>query len=575
MQLDPTLTLVIQILQIAVIVVFVLILMFVVYRHRRNVKTSIMHWWRMARGKHAADDYLVYQADDWDKANAPRKRRKATKIDNLLLGFIMFGPYAGVAAYLIAPAYFFLIVAVIILVPLSTQIWKYFRIVAEVNTYSGTLNLRIFYQTLDGRDGEVVLERCRLSDRITVRPRELIRSLEAAEHVIKSGVDERVLMAKIGKEYLTPELKQKLDELEALSNNREAETREALKSVFVLRKYFSAGEDDAELQALFDAEVHAVLAQIREMLDKKAEKVDVASVISAFISWRENAPVVIENLKKGDVTDEVRPVLERLEQEALAGDETAKSLFRQLEVVKRFYTLAVLRLPGEKDEIARYEPHIYTVYPRKGDIKRRCVIVFPVPFGEAVSRDSTVSLRLDYTVQDLSGTDLEAIRLDETLQELIVNGSTKHGVSVTLPEGLFAATTEVPIFIVTRCDRTEEQMRQGMRITAPPALIGLFVRAVHSVIDHSWLAEKLGKAYGRIRQLEEGREEDRVIAETEKTDRDLELGTLIGPSPPPEPAVVGKKAERWQVALGFVLGLVVGILSTVLYLRYIGLLLLP
>jgi len=343
----------------------------------------------------------------------------------------------------------------------------------------------------------------------------------------------------------------------------------------VLRKYFSAGKDDAELQALFDAEVNAVLAGIRELLEKKGKKSEAETVISTFISWRDNAPAAIEKLKKGDVTDEVRPVLESLEQEARAGDDTAKSLLTQLEVVKRFFTLGVLRLPGEKDDIARYEPHIYTVYPRNGDIKRRCVLVFPVPFGEAVARDSTVTLRFDYTVQDVSGTDLEAIRLDETLQELIVQGTTKHGIKVTLPEGLFAATTDVPIFVVTRCDRTEEQMRQAMRITAPPALIGLFVKAVHSIIDHSWLAEKLAKAYGRIRQLEESRDEDKAIAETEKTAQDLALGSLIEPTPPPQTPVVGKKAERWQVGLGFVLGLVVGIVSTIIYLRYIGLLLLP
>ena len=575
MQLDPILTFVIPILEIAAIAVFVLVLVFMLYSHRKGVKTKVMHWWRMARGKHAADDYLVYESDDWDKANAPRKRKKANRIDNLLLASIMFGPYAGLGVYFIAPALFTLIAAVLVLIPVSSQVWKYLRVLAEVRIYSGTLNLRIFYQTLDGREGEVVLERCRLSDRITVLPRELVRSLEAAEHVIRSGVDERVLMAKIGKDYLTPELKQKLDELETLSSSRETETREALKSVFVLRKYFSAGQDDAELQALFDAEVNAVLAQIRALLEKKEKKTDVATVVSAFITWRENAPATIEKLKKGDVTNEIRPVLEGLEEEARKGDETAKALFGQLDVVKRFYTLGVLRLPGEKDDIARYEPHIYTVYPRQGDIKRRCVVVFPVPFGEAVKRDSTVMLRFDYTVQDVSGTDLEAIRLDETLQELIVQGTTKHGIKVTLPEGLFAATTEVPIFIVTRCDSTEEQMRQAMRITAPPALIGLFVKAVHSIIDHSWLAEKLAKAYGRIRQLEESRDEDKAIAETEKTAQDLALGSLIEPTPPPQTPVVGKKAERWQVGLGFVLGLVVGIVSTIIYLRYIGLLLLP
>lgn len=534
-------------------------------------RKQISYWIKMARGRHVAAKYLCYEGDEWDKKNLPRTRRKADRIDNLFMFLVGFGPYIVIGIWFFIPDSILTIGISMATLVLASQAWKFTRAYHETVKYGGSLNLHLFYQYVDGREGEVLLQQARVSDKITCKPRELLTALETSEHFIQSGVDERQLMAQIGKDYLDPELKSKLEKLEELSQGRDEETRKSLKSIVILHKYFSFGEDDTEIRELFKPQLKTALDEFRRAAKKANLSGDPAQLIVGYIQWKGVSAEGLTKLRSGVLTPELKSKLEDLETAAKQKDTKAKNLLGQMELIRKFYGLGILHESGEADETARYEPHIYSIIPHDGDLRRRCVIVLPCEFGKAVKNDSRIPVAFDYTTLDVPGSDLEAIRLDDTLEELLVNGQVQHEMKIELPEDMFAVSNKVPVFIITRSDQTEEQLRQGMRITMPPSLIGLFVKAVHAVIDHSWLAEKLAKSFSRIRQLEESKDEDAAVKETETTRHDLDIGRLLQPTDLPTREVqVPGPIPAWKVIAILLIGVTVGALGLYIGLRALG-----
>ena len=541
------------------------------YRKRLQILKKLRYWYSMARGKSVAAKYLCYEGDEWDQKNPVRTQHKAQRIDSVLFFFVAASPYMAIALWLFLPDLIMPAVLGIVVLVIVSQIWKFGRAYHETVKYGGSLNLHLFYQYLDGREGEVLLQEVRMSDRITCKPRELLTALETSEHFIQSGIDERKLVAEIGKKYLDAELTSKLDKLEELSRGRDQDTRESLKSIVILHKYFSFGEDDAEISELFKPQAKAALDQFRHLLKKTNITTDPAQLIVAYIQWKDLSPESLVKLKDGTLTPQLKSKLDNLEKDAKENDANAKSLLRQMELIRKFYALGILQESGELVETGRYEPHIYSAIPGNGDLRRRCVLVLPCEFGKAVKNDSRIPVAFDYATLETPGSDLEAIRLDDSLEELLVNEQTQHGVTIQLPKDMFAITNRVPVFIITRSDQTEEQLRQGMRITMPPSLIGLFVKAVHAVIDHSWLAEKLAKSYSRIRQLEESKDEDTALKEGQETRRDLDIGQLLQPNELPVREVkVPGPIPVWKIALLLLIGTGIGALALYIGLRALG-----
>ena len=577
----------------------------------------------MARGHSTIEKYLVYEGTDYDANNAPKGRRKNERLANLELGIVLCS-YPLVLILLIF-LFWTGVLAILIIVSITgtMEIWRRLMAYYEVKKHGPSLHLKLYYQDLDGAEGELFLDNVVIADRLTIKPLELLTEANAAEHVIRSGIDERRLTAESTKEHLSDNIKEKLQQLEKLAKDRDQSVLDAVSAMDFLRRYFNLEEGDP---------VEEIPAQIKEQLDELRHMIlDIEIPLDMAPEIRENLPILkiypksklfiktktketvkkdgktieipkgteievdpntrlnpaeviwfwlnadgIERdvldltlFKEGLVTNEMKKKLRLLYQAAKARDEKIMEMLKNTDLIKRYFGISIPYWSGQVDSIKKFNPHIYTIYPNS-DLRRRCVIVFSVPFGEAIKKDSKIHVNFDYTGFAGLGGVVEAVRL-APVNEVLLEGAEIQGVPIELPEDMFAVSTDIPLFIATAFDYTDELARKGMRATRPPAETSMFVQVVKSLTDLKTVLGKYQRALREINRLKREEKEEKVKDDTDKAEQGMDMSPLIDPDRlPVRTEYVEIPYPTWKMGVLIIAGIVLGFLLTIISLRLLG-----
>lgn len=577
----------------------------------------------MARGRAVEERYLVYQGDEYDHHNAPKNQRKNDRFVNYEIGIVVIS-YPFVLILLIFMLWIgIILILFIVAITSSMEIWRRLMAYYELKKYGPALHIKLFYQDLDGQEGELLLDNSVYSDRLTIKPIDLVTQANAAEHVIRSGIDERRLTAETTMEFLSESEKEQLNELKKLAKARDQSVLDAVSTMDFLRRYFDLEEGDPidelpkeitesldklremilsiEIPLNLDAKIRKKLpilkifpgeklilkekvkkivkdgtkeTEIEEEVTKEIDpetRLDPAEVIWYWFN-AEGLEAKVRDLtlfKEGFVTKPMKKVLKTLHEAAKHRDEKLISILKSTDIVKRYFGVSIPYWSGQDDTISKYRPHIYTIYPNQ-DLRRRCVIVFPVPFGEAIKKDSKIHVNFDYTGFAGIGGVIEAVRVG-TVNEVLLEGAEVQGVRVELPEDLFAVSTDVPLFIATAFDYTDELARKGLRSTRAPAEIAMFVRVVKSLTDLKSVLSKYQKALREIARMKRENKEDKVQQETDDAEREVDFSPLIDPARfPSRIETVEVPTAIWKLALILIAGMILGVLLCLIIVKLFG-----
>lgn len=599
--------------------VIILLVAVIIYKKRED----IIHFYNMARGRAVVERYLVYQGDEYDYENAPKNQRKNDRFINWEMGIVILSYPIALILLIFATFYGIIAILIVLFVVGSMEIWRRLMAYYEVKKYGPSLHLKLFYQDLDGQEGELFLDNTVVSDRLTIKPLDLVTQANAAEHVIRSGIDERRLTADTTREYLSEAAKTKLRELEKLAKDRDQSVLDAVSTMDFLRRYFDLEEDDPleeipedivnildELKDMIlkieipldtDEEIRNKLPILKiypgeKMIEKEKVKkkvkdgdkeieveeevektidpqtrLDPASVIWYWLSADgiEANLQDLELFREGFVTHKMKKTLKTLHEAAVAKDEKMIEILKNTDIIKRYFGISIPYWSGQADTIKRYRPHIYTFYPNK-DLRRRCVIIFSVPYGEAIKKDSKIHVNFDYTGFAGIGGVIEAVRVG-TVNEVLLEGAEVQGVRVDLPEDMFAVETDVPLFIASAFDYTDELARKGLRDTKPAAEIAMFVRVVKSLTDLKSVLSKYQKALREITRLKREDKEEKVKDDTDRAEQDLDMSPLIDPSRI-QPRVEYEEVPYpiWKMALILILGMALGAILLLIVIKLLG-----
>lgn len=602
-------------------IIGIIVFLVVVYLYRK--RDTIRYYYNMMRGRATEEQYLVYEGDEYDEKNAPKREKKSERFGQIEMAIIIGSYIFVLPSLIIIPLLGFVLIGIVVTITGSMEIWRRLMAYYEVKKYGPSMHLKLYYQDLDGMEGELFLDNIVVSDRLTVTPQELITAADAAEHVIKSGIDENRLTAKSAKEYLSASVISKLNELSQLSVKRDQSVLESVSAMDFLRKYFDLEEADPEetipieVRRTLDAIREGILANpLPESLSKKERSklptlkiypgesisipkeietqskdgkkgteqkeivmqkidpsryLDPAEIVYSWFDAEGNWQHLrdLSMFKEGYVTKSMKKHLDKLYEQAKAIDKANREILLKTDLVKRYFGISIPYWSGQADIIKKYNPHIYTIYPNS-DLKRRCCIVFAVPFGEAIKKDSKIYVSFDYTGFAGIGGTIEAVKIG-TVREALIEGAEIQGVEVRLPEEMFAVETDIPLFVATAYDYTDELARNGLRATRPPAEIDMFTQVVKSLTDIKSVLKRYGRALRKIQRLEEEDKMDQIDRETEDAERELDMGTLIDPSKlPKQTEYVEAPTAVSKLALVLLAGVIVGVLAMIFGIAILG-----
>lgn len=599
-----------------------IIVIFIIYKKRYELKQFI----ELALGRAVIERYLVYEGSEYDAENAPRNQWKNERIVSWEMR-ILFGSYPFMLPVLIFSPWIGVLVIISIAALIgSMEIWRRLMAYYEVKRYGPSLHLKIYYQDIDGNEGELFLDNVQMSDRLGIKPLTLITRANAQEHVIRAGIDERQITAQHTEKYLSENDQQKLRKLRIRASERDHQITDSVSTMDFLRRYFDLGETDPEeeipddIKKLLDELKDDIMA-IEIPKDIDPQDLEMLPTLSIYpgekLFWKEKQMQEVKDEKTGKmvnkeveveverdpnyVLDPVKVIWQVLNEDGInptdndlllfsdgyvtkSMNKTLKKLYelakdhddqfirrlKEEELIKRYFAISIPYFSGEKDIIHRYEPHIYSAYPN-GDLRRRCIIVFPVAFGEAVKKESKIHVAFDYTAFAGIGGVIEAVRLDP-VEDILLKDAIIQGIKIQLPDEMFALTMNVPLFIATACDYTDELAREGLRSTRPPAEVGMFAQVVKSLTDVKSILIKLGSAYREIKRLRTGQKEDKLKEETDKIEEELDYGSLIDQSklPTREIRVEVPYPQKKMIAL-ILIGVVLGVIMTLVIIRILGL----
>lgn len=599
-----------------------IIVIFIIYKKRYELKQFI----ELALGRAVIERYLVYEGSEYDAENAPRNQWKNERIVSWEMR-ILFGSYPFMLPVLIFSPWIGVLVIISIAALIgSMEIWRRLMAYYEVKRYGPSLHLKIYYQDIDGNEGELFLDNVQMSDRLGIKPLTLITRANAQEHVIRAGIDERQITAQHTEKYLSENDQQKLRKLRIRASERDHQITDSVSTMDFLRRYFDLGETDPEeeipddIKKLLDELKDDIMA-IEIPKDIDPQDLEMLPTLSIYpgekLFWKEKQMQEVKDEKTGKmvnkeveveverdpnyVLDPVKVIWQVLNEDGInptdndlllfsdgyvtkSMNKTLKKLYelakdhddqfirrlKEEELIKRYFAISIPYFSGEKDIIHRYEPHIYSAYPN-GDLRRRCIIVFPVAFGEAVKKESKIHVAFDYTAFAGIGGVIEAVRLDP-VEDILLKDAIIQGIKIQLPDEMFALTMNVPLFIATACDYTDELAREGLRSTRPPAEVGMFTQVVKSLTDVKSILIKLGSAYREIKRLRTGQKEDKLKEETDKIEEELDYGSLIDQSklPTREIRVEVPYPQKKIIAL-ILIGVVLGVIMTLVIIRILGL----
>jgi len=599
-----------------------IIVIIIIYKKRHVIKQFLL----LALGRAVIERFLVYEGSEYDAENAPRNQWKNERIVSWEMR-ILFLSYPFVLPILIVFPWIGAIVIISVAAIIgSMEIWRRLMAYYEIKRYGPAMHLKVYYQDIEGNEGELFLDNVQISDRLTIKPPTLITRANAQEHVIRAGIDERQITAQHTEKYLSENDQQKLVKLRVRARERDHQITDSVSTMDFLRRYFDLGETDPEeeipddIKELLDELKDDIMSieipedidpnelemlptlsiypdeklihkekQMHEVKDEKTGKM-VKKEVEVEVERDPNyvldpAKVIWQVLNEdginttdhdlllfsgGYVTKSMKKTLQKIYDLAKDYDDQFIRRLKEEELIKRYFAISIPYFSGEKDIIHRYEPHIYSAYPN-GDLRRRCILVFPVAFGKAVKKESKIRVAFDYTGFAGIGGVIEAVRLDP-IEDILLKDAIVQGVKIQLPDEMFALTMNVPLFIVTACDYTDELAREGLRTTRPPAEVGMFTQVVKSITDVKAVLQKLSSAYREIKRLKTGKKEDKLKEETERVEEELDYGSLIDQSklPTREIRVEVPYPKKKMIAL-ILIGVVLGVIFTLVIIRVLGL----
>lgn len=597
----------------------ILLVSIIIYRKRRD----IIEFYHLARGHAIEERYLVYQGDEYDYENAPKNQRKNDRFVNYEMGLVLISYPIALALLIFVFWYGIACIIIVLAIIMAMEIWRRLMAYYEVKKYGPASHLKLFYQDLFGQEGELFLDNSVLSDRVTIKPLDLVTQANAAEHVIRSGIDERRLTAETTRQYLSEIAIEKLKELAKLAKSRDQSVLDAVSTMDFLRRYFDLEEDDPEDGIPED--IRKILDQLKEMIlsieisddtdtEIKArlpilklypgEKLTVTETVTTKVKEGAKTKVVEEEVEKtvdantrldpaeviwywlnadgieadvsdltlfkdGFVTHSMKKSLKKLYEEAKFKDDKIMELLKNTDIIKRYFGISIPYWSGQADTIKKYRPHIYTIYPNQ-DLRRRCVIVFSVPYGEAIKKDSKIHVNFDYTGFAGIGGVIEAVRVG-TVTEVLLEGAEVQGVKVELPEGMFAVTTDVPLFIATAFDYTDELARKGMRDTRPVAEVAMFTRVAKALTDMKSILGKYERALREINRLKRDSQEEKVKDATDTAEKEIDMTPLIDTERlPKQIEYVEVHYPLWKMSVLLILGMLLGIILVLILIKFFG-----
>ena len=390
-----------RILLIVAIAVIASLLTVIAWKNRYRIR----YWINMSLGKDIIEQYLVYQDDEFDDKNPPRDRHKADTTLNLVLIIVLLSYGALIVLMFINPALLVPIIAIVAFLVVGILLWRELMVIREVKKYGPAMHLKVFYKTIDGREGYLFLDNVLVSDRMTTSPLELVAQLEKTEHVIRSGIDERKLEADIARKHLSEETIQKLETMQKLTDEEHKIAMGSKRAVDFLRHYFEFGEEapesymSKELMKLLDElkrEIEAITIpdKILELLADKDMKYpelnparrmirnipikeelsttktngvkvdeteqvifDAAKIINAyFISDEdlEEDDIGYELFKQNIITPKIREKLKEAYQKAKAQDNQLIEIIKSSDIVRRYMATSIPLFSGEADTLYKY-----------------------------------------------------------------------------------------------------------------------------------------------------------------------------------------------------------------------------
>jgi len=504
------------------------------------------YWLTMLQGKPHVETLISHDPKNYDEINKEPNQRRGRAMERTALGLVYIVALAGyVIMPFVGPATMAVIAGAAIAGAAALYAVKFLLAHYEFKAHATKRQVIIEWVDEENNEGEVFLEDVKISRRSYVDKKSMMRVLDGVEKELKASQKELTITGEHAIDQLSPEIAAQIKEYrEATDDQFEEKIIERLRASEAVKKFYAVGIDKT---VDFDyADDEAVRQAI---IDEDAGKtLNVTPTVTLLTEPPKEKPKQRFYCTKCGFV--------------LVPSQSPNFFFKCTECDKNTNEATF-------EKMVIYEPHIYSFYP-SGDLKRRCILVFPVKVNIALDPDSEITVRFHYTKFKAKANWIRAIKLG-TVTETLFHGDFIDGIQIELPKEIRAIDSQVPIFVATDFDYAEKRRLEGLQMVRPPVLLKWFIRLTKAVITASNVGHKLEDKEIEIGKLATSRQRLIAMINAIRTEAALEaedpailppVQTAEIPKPPPKAKPLAK-LQALAVALVF-LGIGVLITPTVL-----------
>ncbi|MHA2380245.1 MAG: hypothetical protein ACXADS_13310 [Candidatus Thorarchaeota archaeon] len=520
------------------------------------------YWYSMLTGKRHIETYIRHDTQEYDSMNQEPNLERGRTMEKLAIGLIWVVSLGG---QMLMPFLGFELMAIIagisIVAALGLFVMKKILGYYEYKEHASESHVILEYIDLAGNDGELFFEDIRFSKRLIVDQEGLVRTLDSIDKQLQTMRTEMTAAGAAALKELPTDIRDQIEKIQSLAGSPdelEFAVQDRLKASAVVRKFFRVGIDqDVTFDYVEEDMVRDAIKEENEREDAKKKK-----------GKKDTNPKAKTKIIEEKIPKEKHFVCR------LCGDTLEKSksddfFFKCPQCDKNTNAAYVLVGPV-------YEPHAYTAYPG-GELKRRCILVFPVRLNDALDPNAKLRVRFNYEAFMARAHYIRGIKLGP-LKEILYDGEQMDGIPIDLPEGITTLDTEVPVFIVTDFDYAEKRRLAGLQMVRPPPLISHFIRLVKAIIQVSIMGRKLEDKEIEVSKLQESRSRLRSMYEALLIEKEMEKPDILPPAMVPEASkepAKPKSIRRLQMVALSIIWFAIGSIFTLVILPILGYTIVP